>query len=58
MDKDISLSAYSEWSGSMDDLKGLVTEKAITGESMLLNMGPQHPSAPLDAWCVADYPGA
>ena len=29
---------------TVDDLKHLVSEKAIQGETMLLNMGPQHPS--------------
>jgi len=29
---------------SIDDLKHLVSERAIQGETMLLNMGPQHPS--------------
>ncbi len=29
---------------SIDDLKHLVSERAISGETMLLNMGPQHPS--------------
>src|SRR5512136_2723430 len=29
---------------SIDDLKHLVSERAATGETMLLNMGPQHPS--------------
>ena len=29
---------------TMDDLRGLVTDRAITGETVLLNMGPQHPS--------------
>src|SRR5512137_1467092 len=29
---------------SVDDLKHLVSERAVTGETMLLNMGPQHPS--------------
>jgi NADH-quinone oxidoreductase subunit D len=29
---------------SVDQLKHLVSERAITGETMLLNMGPQHPS--------------
>lgn len=33
-----------KWEGSLDDLKGLVSERAITGETMLLNMGPHHPS--------------
>jgi NADH-quinone oxidoreductase subunit D len=29
---------------SIDNLKHLVTERALRGETMLLNMGPQHPS--------------
>jgi len=29
---------------SVDDLKHLVSERAVKGETMLLNMGPQHPS--------------
>ncbi len=29
---------------SLEDLKHLVSERALTGETMLLNMGPQHPS--------------
>src|SRR5512141_1289974 len=29
---------------SLDDIKHLVSERAQTGETMLLNMGPQHPS--------------
>src|SRR5690349_6480097 len=33
-----------KWEGSVDELKGLVSERAITGETMLLNMGPHHPS--------------
>lgn len=32
------------WEGSIDDLKHLLSPKALTGETMLLNMGPQHPS--------------
>ncbi len=32
------------WQGTVDELKGLVSERALTGETMLLNMGPQHPS--------------
>ena len=31
-------------SASLDDIKHLVSERAIEGETMLLNMGPQHPS--------------
>lgn len=34
----------SEWQGSLEELRGLVTERAMTGETMLLNMGPHHPS--------------
>ena len=29
---------------SIDEFKHLVSERALTGETMLLNMGPQHPS--------------
>ena len=29
---------------TVDDLKHLVSDRAIQGETMLLNMGPQHPS--------------
>jgi len=29
---------------TLDELRGLVSEQAIEGETMLLNMGPQHPS--------------
>ena len=29
---------------TFDELKHLVSERALTGETMLLNMGPQHPS--------------
>jgi len=36
--------AMAEWAGSLEQLKGLVTERALTGETMLLNMGPHHPS--------------
>lgn len=34
----------NEWQGALDELKGLVSERAMTGETMLLNMGPHHPS--------------
>jgi NADH-quinone oxidoreductase subunit D len=29
---------------SLDEIRHLVSERALTGETMLLNMGPQHPS--------------
>ncbi len=29
---------------SMDEIKHLVSDRAIQGETVLLNMGPQHPS--------------
>jgi len=29
---------------TFDELKGLVSERALAGDTMLLNMGPQHPS--------------
>ena len=32
------------WQGTFDELKGLVSPRALTGETVLLNMGPQHPS--------------
>lgn len=35
---------YAEWQGSVEELKNIVSERAMTGETMLLNMGPQHPS--------------
>ncbi|MDX1994250.1 MAG: NADH dehydrogenase (quinone) subunit D [bacterium] len=34
----------TQWQGSLDQLRGLVSERAMTGETMLLNMGPHHPS--------------
>lgn len=35
---------HAVWEGNIEELKGLVSEKAFSGESMILNMGPQHPS--------------
>ncbi|QPC84760.1 NADH dehydrogenase (quinone) subunit D [Phototrophicus methaneseepsis] len=32
------------WEGDLDQIKHLVSDRAITGETMLLNMGPHHPS--------------
>jgi NADH-quinone oxidoreductase subunit D len=34
----------TQWEGTLDELKGLVSPRALTGETVLLNMGPQHPS--------------
>jgi NADH-quinone oxidoreductase subunit D len=34
----------SIWAGDVEQLKGLVSERALSGETMVLNMGPQHPS--------------
>ncbi len=34
----------SVWEGDIQQLKGLVSERALSGETMVLNMGPQHPS--------------
>ncbi len=39
-----NVGAMNEWQGALDELKGLVSERAMTGETMLLNMGPHHPS--------------
>ncbi len=39
-----SVGEINEWQGALDELKGLVSERAMTGETMLLNMGPHHPS--------------
>jgi NADH-quinone oxidoreductase subunit D len=32
------------WEGAVEELRGLVSDRALTGETMLLNMGPHHPS--------------
>ncbi len=32
------------WQGSVEELRGLVSDRALTGETLLLNMGPHHPS--------------
>ncbi len=34
----------ASWEGSVEELRGLVSDRAMTGETMLLNMGPHHPS--------------
>ncbi len=33
-----------KWEGDLEALRGLVSDRAMTGETMLLNMGPHHPS--------------
>lgn len=38
------LSTKATWEGNVEQLRGLVSERALTGETMLLNMGPHHPS--------------
>ena len=37
-------SVTATWEGNVEELRGLVSERAMTGETMLLNMGPHHPS--------------
>lgn len=36
--------SMKQWEGQLEELRGLVTDRALTGETMLLNMGPHHPS--------------
>ncbi len=38
------LATKATWEGNLEQLRGLVSERAMTGETMLLNMGPHHPS--------------
>jgi NADH-quinone oxidoreductase subunit D len=40
----MALETFATWEGTVDQLKGLVSERALSGETMMLNMGPQHPS--------------
>ena len=35
---------YEVTSVTLDEIKNLVSDRAVTGETMLINMGPQHPS--------------
>jgi NADH-quinone oxidoreductase subunit D len=32
------------WQGSVEQLRGLVSDRAMSGETLLLNLGPHHPS--------------
>ncbi len=34
----------TQWEGTLEELKHLISPQALTGETVLLNMGPQHPS--------------
>lgn len=34
----------TSWQGDVEALRGLVSDRAMTGETMLLNLGPHHPS--------------
>ena len=36
--------APESWEGDLEALRGLVSDRAMTGETMLLNLGPHHPS--------------
>jgi NADH-quinone oxidoreductase subunit D len=42
--EDSQKEGLQEWQGAVKELGNLVSEKALSGETMLLNMGPQHPS--------------
>ncbi|MBC7811728.1 MAG: NADH dehydrogenase (quinone) subunit D [Burkholderiales bacterium] len=35
---------HEKWEGNVEDLRGLVSDRAMNGETLLLNMGPHHPS--------------
>lgn len=39
-----SAEGVKSWQGDVEALRGLVSDRAITGETLLLNMGPHHPS--------------
>lgn len=42
---DIKIPEHMEkWQGTLNELRGLVSDRALTGDTVLLNMGPQHPS--------------
>ncbi|MDX2138921.1 MAG: NADH dehydrogenase (quinone) subunit D [Chloroflexota bacterium] len=38
------LTRPTTWEGNVEELRGLVSDRALTGETLLLNMGPHHPS--------------
>jgi len=37
-------SDLKQWEGQLEELRGIVSDRALTGETLLLNMGPHHPS--------------
>ena len=39
-----SIEEQRAWEGDLQQLQGLVSERAMSGDTMLLNMGPHHPS--------------
>lgn len=39
-----ALGQKETFEGSLADLRGLVSDRAMTGETLLLNLGPHHPS--------------
>lgn len=39
-----NVSEEALWEGNIEELRGLVSDRAMTGETMLLNLGPHHPS--------------
>jgi NADH-quinone oxidoreductase subunit D len=39
-----AIAQENTWEGNIEELRGLVSDRALTGETMLLNMGPHHPS--------------
>ncbi|WP_119073089.1 NADH dehydrogenase (quinone) subunit D [Aggregatilinea lenta] len=39
-----TVSEEYDWAAPLEPLKNLVSERALSGETMVLNMGPQHPS--------------
>ena len=42
--QETSLEEQRSWEGNLEQLRGLVSERAVSGDTMLLNMGPHHPS--------------
>ena len=38
------MSQVQEFAGTVEELKTLFSDRAVSGETMVLNLGPQHPS--------------